>query len=114
MSLKKVELVENEPESLYERFSFAIEQGTAPKTISISNPDTILMNEFTHYDKYSKRSPKLDRLFDALCSVQPTSTQNERNFSLAGNFISKLRTRLLDKNVDALCFLKSHFTDNPK
>lgn len=65
--------------------------------------------EFTMYDRFLKRSPKLDLLFDALNSIQPTSTQSERNFSMAAHFVSKLRTRLSDEHVDALSFLKSYF-----
>lgn len=61
------------------------------------------------YDKHGKRSPLLDQLFLALCSIQSTSTQSERNFSLAGSFVTKIRTRLSSSHLNMFCFLKSHF-----
>lgn len=55
----------------------------------------------------SKASPRLDQLFDGLCSVQLTSTQSERNVALAGGFVSKLRIRPTDNHVDASRFTLS-------
>ena len=39
----------------------------------------------------------------------PTSVESERAFSAAGLFITKLRTRLSVKNIDALCFLRNYY-----
>lgn len=93
--------------SLYQRLKAAVRDVTMPE--SRQQQDENLKKEFEYFDRYKKRTPKLDNLFDALCSVQATSTQSERNFSLASNFVSKLRTRLKDVHVDALTFLKSFF-----
>ena len=70
-----------------------------------SNVDQIsIQKDFRFYDQHQVKSPLLEKLFLALCSAQPTSTQSESNFSLAENFVSKLRTRLTEKHVDNLCF----------
>lgn len=68
-----------------------------------------IRKDFRTYDVHQQKSPLLEKLFIALCSAQPTSTQSERNFSLAAAFVSKQRTSLSDKHVDILCFLKSFF-----
>jgi hypothetical protein len=48
-------------------------------------------------------------LKNALNTIKPTSTQNERNFSIATNLVTKLRTRLGGDNIDNICFLKNYF-----
>lgn len=62
-----------------------------------------------NYDERRERGPLLEKLFTALCSIPPTSTQSERNFSLSGIFVSKLRRRFTPKHVDMFSFLKSQF-----
>lgn len=65
--------------------------------------------EFDFYDRHRVRGPLLDKLFDALCSAQPTSTQSERNFSLAAGIATKKRTRMSSEKLNACCFLKAYF-----
>ena len=59
-----------------------------------------------------KRPGKLEQLFKALLSIPPTSVEAERAFSAAGLFTTKLRSRLSDKPINALCFLRSHHMKN--
>ena len=66
---------------------------------------------FDNYDRHRIRSPLLNKFYDALCSVQPTSTQSERNFSLASGIATKIRAKLSSKKLNACCFLKSYFTN---
>lgn len=73
-----------------------------------------IQKDFRSYDQNHQKSPLLQKLFLALCSIPPTSTQSERNFSLSGNFVTKLRTRLTADHVDMLCFLKSYFLNEVK
>lgn len=68
-----------------------------------------LRNELKLYEKTGEKTQNVERLIGAFNTVKPTSTQNERNFSTAGNFVSKKRTRLSDEAIDSLCFLKHHF-----
>lgn len=79
-----------------------------------ANPNTettsaAIQKCFTNYDERRERGPLLEKLFTALCSIPPTSTQSERNFSLSGIFVSKLLTRFTQKHVDMFSFLKSQF-----
>lgn len=64
---------------------------------------------FRDYTERRERGPLLDKLLSALCGIPPTSTQSERNFSLCGQTVSKLRTSLTPQHVDMLSFLKSQF-----
>lgn len=106
---------ENSSEGLTEELSLSIHERLQQSVNEITSTKTTVTKEsnykkeFTLFDRHQERTPRLNLLYDALLSVQPTSTQSERNFSLAGNFVSKLRTRLSDVHIDALCFLKSYF-----
>ena len=53
-----------------------------------------------------ERPPALERLYSALTTLPPTSVEAERAFSSAGLFITKIRSRLSDKSIDCLCFLR--------
>ena len=55
------------------------------------------------------RTKTIDNLYKALESMQPTSTDSERVFSVAGNFWPKLRSKLKFDLLDALVFLKYYF-----
>ena len=75
---------------------------------NITNPK-ILRAEFSLFEATHKRTKNLDLLFDALKTIKPSSVPSERVFSIAGNFVSKIRTRPSHRSVDILCFLKSYF-----
>lgn len=68
--------------------------GQGKNTENVTKELGSLSRDFKFFEQHNKRSPLLEKLFLSLCSIQPTSTQNERNFSLSGNFVSKLRTSL--------------------
>lgn len=66
-------------------------------------------NELNVYEKSGQKTQNVQRLIGAFNTIKPTSTQNERNFSTSGNFVSQKRTRLSDAAIDSLCFLKFFF-----
>lgn len=68
--------------------------------------------EFEMYERHKVRGPVLDKLYDALSSVQPTSTQSERNFSLAAVIATPKRARIAPKKINATCFLKGYFKNH--
>lgn len=70
---------------------------------------SIIKKEFLLFEKTGKRTPNLETLYKALISVKPTSTENERVFSISGNVVSKIRSRLSDKSINALVYLKAYF-----
>ena len=68
-----------------------------------------IVKELKIFETNGKRSQNLQQLFDALLTIKPTSTQNERHFSIATDFVTKKRTKLGDETLNALCFLKNYF-----
>lgn len=79
-----------------------------------ANELNTISKDFKFYDLHKKKSPQLENLFLALCSIQPTSVQSERNFSLASCFVTKIRSLLSHQHIDMLCFLKSKFMTEKK
>lgn len=55
------------------------------------------------------RGKYLEEVYRSLLTIPPTSVVAERAFSTAGNLCTKIRSRLNDSSIDALCFLQSHF-----
>ena len=82
------------------------------QTTNKENGD-LIEKEFDYYERHQIHGPLLTKLYDALLSVQPTSTQSERNFSLAASITTKKISRLSSEKLNASCFLKSFFTKNP-
>jgi len=68
-----------------------------------------LKQEFVLFKNTGKRTENLQKLFDALMTIKPTSTDVERVFSICTNFCSKIRSRLSDKSLNALVFLKFQY-----
>ena len=60
------------------------------------------------------RGRHLGNLYDALLTIQPTSVEAERAFSAMNIFVTKFRTCLDDKTVNALCFLREYFKKNER
>ena len=48
--------------------------------------------EFKLFEATKQRSSKLDRLCSALMTIKPTSVESERAFSMAGLFVTKIRS----------------------
>lgn len=99
-----------ESSSLRDRLLTSIESVHAGVSQSRESGDTF-KKEFDSYDRHQERGPLLEKFFDALCSVQPTSTQSERNFSLAAGIGTKKRTKMSSDKFHACCFLKSYFSN---
>lgn len=74
----------------------------------LTNQKTIKA-EFSLFEATNKRTKNLDMLFNALKTIKPSSIASERVFSISGNIVTKIRTRLSHNSVDILCFLKSYF-----
>ena len=83
-----------------------------PKTPNLIGNYSSLTKEFNLHEATCKLTLNLNLLLNALLTIRSTSTQNERNFSIAGNFVSKRRSRLSDKSIDVLCLLKQYFLNN--
>lgn len=68
-----------------------------------------LRQEFSLSKSNGELTDNLKRLLDAINTIKPTSIDSERAFSVANNFCTKIRSRLSDKSLHALVFLKYYF-----
>lgn len=100
---------ENENLSLQERLEVSVGSINPKSLLLLEHCSSNFKKEFDYYDRHKVRSPLLNKLYDALCSAQPTSTQSERNFSLAAGLCTKKRARMSSEKLNACCFLKSYF-----
>ena len=69
----------------------------------------MLKKELAVCEISGERPSNLSRLYSALLTIGPTSTEAERCFSACGLFITNLRTRLNDETVDMLAILQAFF-----
>lgn len=95
--------------SLQQQINFAITKSLREYESPNADKFQSLTNEFKIFEANGKRTSNLQNLLDALLTIKPTSTQNERNFSIATDYVTKKRTRMGDSTLDALCFLKHYF-----
>lgn len=79
-----------------------------------SEMEKTLRCELAFYEKSNVLGKNLELLKSALNSIQPTSTECERVFSLSSHFCTKIKSRLSDNSLNNLCFLKSYFLRNKK
>lgn len=100
------------PESsltLSEKLQKALTSAEAENLPSKSSRSQHLSKELDIFEATGERTQNITLLLDALKTIPPTSIESERAFSAAGLFITKLRTRLSDRSVDTLCFLRSYY-----
>ncbi|GBM76374.1 hypothetical protein AVEN_165976-1 [Araneus ventricosus] len=97
---KLKETLDDKSSALYEKLQKAIHSKTKVLRCSTSKRSIlskIVQQEFQLLDATENRSSNIIKLCEALKTIPPTSTDDERAFSVAGLFITKLRTRLRDK-----------------
>ena len=71
----------------------------------------VLRKEMNLYEATNKLPRNLCLMKKALLTVTPVTAEVERSFSTSGRFISRLRSRLGDRTIDALQFLKGHYSN---
>ena len=82
-------------------------------TISLGKPSLFqiaLKKEIDLFEASGEKSKNLQMLYMILQNIGPTNC--ERVFSNSKDFVSKKRSRLTDKTIDNLCFLKEIFKKN--
>ena len=90
------------------------EHCTEVETSAMGKLSSDLDQELLHFRRTTIRGPILNQVVGAIKSIQVTSVEAERSFSLAGRFVNKLRTRLADETISALVILKRHFSQENK
>ena len=71
-----------------------------------------LTKDFRILEATKQKSSRLTDIQNALFSLQPTSTECERAFSVAGIFKNKLRNRMSPEKLNYLLWLKYYFKKN--
>jgi hypothetical protein len=67
----------------------------------ISNPKTVKA-EFSVFEATNKITNNLDKLFDAFKTIKTKFSTRERVFSISGNSVYRIRTRLSHRSVNIL------------
>ena len=65
-----------------------------------------LAQDFKMFEATKVRTEFLETLCQSMKTAKPTSVESERSFSVGGGFSTKLRSRLEEKTLSALVFLK--------
>lgn len=92
----------------YNKLQMCISSFTTPKSQNMGNLN--MEREFKLFEvNKGKRSERLQKLYNALLTVKPTSTSSERVFSVAGTIKTKLRNQMSSDTLNALIFLKFYF-----
>lgn len=68
-----------------------------------------LKKEWKFLEGCGQKTQNVEFLFNALLTIRPTSLESERAFSVAGQFVNKIRNRLSDESINALSVLKNYF-----
>uniref|UniRef100_T1ILN8 BED-type domain-containing protein n=1 Tax=Strigamia maritima TaxID=126957 RepID=T1ILN8_STRMM len=83
------------------------------------NEETDLKTQLEAAIKTMARTPvpkeptkTIQRELNLYATVQPTSTESERVFSISSTFCSKKRAGMSDHSLNVLCFLKKRKTKN--
>ena len=81
---------------------------TCKPTGSLTGLSKLIHQEMANFDKSTTRGVYLQKCYDMLATIKPTSVESERAFSAGGYFCSKIRSKLAPSTIDTLCFIR-HF-----
>lgn len=114
-----VEVVSEEqtnPQSLMQKLQNKIQLNLlsnipSSSTQQITNRSLIskIKSEMKFFEENGVRGQILESVYSFLILIPPSSVESERAFSIAGNFCTKVRSRLGDAALSDLCFLKAYF-----
>jgi len=110
-SPEHVDLNTDAPTSLEAELDAAINYVTCE---NIQKSSLNIKDDFIIFKKTGQRPEKLEKLFEALTTIKPSSTEAERTFSVSSHFCGKLRTRLSDYSLNCLVFLKYLYINEKK
>lgn len=87
----------------------AITNAKALPKISTGDSKNLFKKELALFEITKHRTKNLDKLYNALLTIKPTSVESERVFYVAGNFLTKIRNRMSNELLNALIILKANF-----
>ena len=68
-----------------------------------------MKKEMSLFESGGSRGFHLQKIYDYLKTIPPSSIEPERAFSAAGYFCNKIRANFNDETIDELCFLRAYF-----
>jgi len=104
LTTQRLNKVKKSEQSFEDKLNAVFKSNTTNET-----PAKLLKNEFLTFEQFGKRPETLEKLYQALCTIPPTSVESERAFSAVGLFVTKIRSSLEDNTIDALLTLRNHF-----
>ena len=115
-SQSQQEAPDEEP-SMQQQLEMTMRQSVAPAAQCHSSSsqdadkklDAAIKTEMSVFNSSGRRGRCLERAYQYLLSIPPTSVEAECAFSTAGVLCTKLRSRLDDRTLDTLCFLRSYY-----
>ena len=105
---------DSQDQSMEQQFASIYDQKGAPEDKPVYDFSKVMKYEFSAFEQSGKRSETLENLYEALCTVPPTSVESERAFSTVGLFATKIRSSLADNSIDALLTLRVYFKKQQK
>lgn len=101
--------------TLNEKLEAAIRSKTKSFQSSVSGSLSVgkyFGKELEVFEATGDRTLNITNLLNSLKSIPPTSVESELAFSAAGLFVTKMRTRLSDRSVDCLCYLRAYYKNS--
>lgn len=96
--------------SLEDELFFLLQKNNSTLPLStVADEFKWLKQEFILFKNTGKRTDNLQKIFNALLTIKPTSTDVERVFSICTHFCTKIRSRLSDVSLNSLVFLKFYY-----
>lgn len=68
-----------------------------------------IKQEIAYFKTSGMRDKYLEKAFRILHTIRPTSVESERAFSVTSLLCTRIRSRLGDKSLDTLAFLRAYF-----
>lgn len=96
-------------EDIFQQEKKLLERNAATEEVEAGDPLTCLKEEMTFYENSGTKGKMLQYCHFSLLGLPPTSVEAERNFSVAGQIVTKLRTRLSDRSLKEITMLKAFF-----
>lgn len=109
--LEEVTIVDVTPNENSLKLSLANAIMASKRPMAEVRPDDsiTLLRQLKLYEATGTKTSTLQKLYDSLMTIKPTSTESERVFSISGSIVTKKRVGLSDHSIDVLCFLKTYF-----
>lgn len=80
--------------------------------VEAEDEETLIKIEMALFENGGLRGKYLQKAYDRLITIPPTSVESERVFSSAKYMCNHLRSRLSDETMDTLSFLRSHYLNS--